>query len=34
MPVRVLDVRWAEEALLEPEAMAQTIATIGTGAAA
>jgi hypothetical protein len=34
MPVRVLDVRWTEEALLEPEAMVQTIAKIDTGAAA
>ncbi|KAA1013600.1 VRR-NUC domain-containing protein [Paraburkholderia panacisoli] len=34
MPVRVLDVRWAEEALIEPEAVAQSIAKFDTGAAA
>ncbi|MEW9581434.1 VRR-NUC domain-containing protein [Paraburkholderia sp. DGU8] len=34
MPVRVLDVRWAEQALMEPGAVAQTIAEIDTGAAA
>jgi hypothetical protein len=34
MPVRVLDVRWAEQALMEPEAEAPSIATFDSGAAA